>query len=294
MTETYSLQGRVAIVTGASQGLGLEIAHHFIKAGANLMLCARDPTMLEKAQISLLTFARPGQQVKVHATDVSVPTETVDLITATIEQLGKIDVLVNNAGVYGPKGSIEDIDWIEWLRAIEINLMGSVLMCRAVIPHFKSKGYGKIVQLSGGGATSPMPRLSAYAVSKAAIIRFVETLALELKDAKIDINAIAPGSLNTRMLQEVIDAGSEKVGQEFYERALRQQSNGGTSLSHGAELAVFLASEKSDGISGKLLSALWDPWRDFPSFVKELKASDVYTLRRIVPSDRNVPWKDIE
>ena len=294
MSETYSLQGRVAIVTGASQGLGLEIALHYLKAGANLMLCARDATLLEKAQASLLVSARPGQQVRVHATDVSAPAETVDLVNATIEQLGKVDVLVNNAGVYGPKGAIEDVDWSEWLRAIEINLIGSVLMCRAVIPHFKSNGYGKIVQLSGGGATSPMPMLSAYAVSKAAIIRFVETLALELKDARIDINAIAPGSLNTRMLQEVIDAGSEKVGRVFYERALKQQSNGGTSLSKGAELAVFLASEKSDGISGKLLSALWDPWKDFPEFIEELRDSDVYTLRRIVPSDRNVPWKDIE
>ena len=171
-------------------------------------------------------------------------------------------MLVNNAGVYGPKGLIEEVDWDEWERAVRVNLFGSVLCCRAVLPHFRANGYGKIIQLSGGGATSPLPRLSAYAASKAAVVRFAETLAEELDGTGIDVNAIAPGALNTRLLDQVLEAGPERVGESFYARALEQQASGGTPLDLAARLAVFLASAASDGITGKLISAPWDPWEE--------------------------------
>ena len=154
------------------------------------------------------------------------------------------------------------------------------------------RGYGKIVQLSGGGATNPLPGLSAYAASKAAVVRFAETLAEELREHHVDVNAVAPGALNTRMLDEVLAAGPERVGQAFYERALEQQRSGGVPLERGAELAVWLASAASDGVTGKLLSAVWDPWRELPRHLEDL-ASDVYTLRRIVPGDRGLGWGDV-
>jgi 3-oxoacyl-[acyl-carrier protein] reductase len=201
-----------------------------------------------------------------------------------------LHILVNNAGVYGPKGLIEDVDWGEWLKAIEINLFGSVMMCRAILPYFKAQRYGKIVQLSGGGATNPLPKISAYAVSKAAVVRFVETLAEETRDDHIDVNAIAPGALNTRLLDEVLAAGPEKVGQDFYERAVKQKTQGGAPLDKGAQLAVFLGSAASDGLTGKLLSALWDPWDRLPEHLSELRQTDVYTLRRIVPEDRGIKF----
>ena len=132
--------------------------------------------------------------------------------------------------------------------------------------HIRSqRGYGKIVQLSGGGATGPLPGLSAYAASKAAVVRFAETLAEELREQRVDVNAIAPGPLNTRMLDEVLRAGPECVGEAFYEKALEQQRSGGIPLREGAKLAVFLGSLASDGITGKLLSAVWDPWSELPS-----------------------------
>ena len=161
----------------------------------------------------------------------------------------------NNAGVSGPTGCIEDVGWEEWERTLRVNLFGSVLCCRAVLPHFKSNGYGKIIQLSGGGATSPLPRISSYAASKTAVVRFSETLAEEVRGTGIDVNSIAPGALNTRMLDELIDAGPESVGQPLYERALDQRSSGGVPLDLPARLAVFLASAQSDGITGKLISA---------------------------------------
>jgi 3-oxoacyl-[acyl-carrier protein] reductase len=155
-----------------------------------------------------------------------------------------------------------------------------------VLPHLKAQRYGKIIQLSGGGATNPMPRISAYAVSKAAIVRFAETLAEEVRGTGIDINSIAPGALNTRMLDEVLEAGPDKVGKDFYERALKQRDNGGVPLQRGADLAIFLASRASDGITGKLISAVWDNWEHWPEHLDKLSGSDVYTLRRIVGRDR--------
>jgi NAD(P)-dependent dehydrogenase (short-subunit alcohol dehydrogenase family) len=201
-----------------------------------------------------------------------------------------LDILVNNAGVAGPIGEIESIDWHEWIRAIEINLLGSVLMSRAIVPHFKQAKRGKIIQLSGGGATNPLPMLSAYAASKAAIIRFVETLAEETRSHHIDVNAVAPGALNTRMLDEVLAAGPATIGPAFHARALQQRKDGGVPLCKGAELCVFLGSSLSNGITGKLISAVWDPWEMLPNFLDDLNTTDVYTLRRIVPKDRKLGW----
>ena len=130
-----------------------------------------------------------------------------------------------------------------------------------MIPHLRGNKYGKIVNLSGGGATAPLPRISAYAAGKAAVVRLTETLAHELADARVDVNAIAPGPLNTRLLQEVLAAGPERVGKDFYERSLKQKADGGAPLEKGAALAVYLASAQSDGISGRLFSALWDDWQ---------------------------------
>jgi NAD(P)-dependent dehydrogenase (short-subunit alcohol dehydrogenase family) len=288
------LQGKVAIITGANQGLGLEIARKYLEAGASLTICARNRKLLESAEAILRISAGVGQEILALTADVSQVGDVQECVDTTQKHFGRIDILVNNAGIYGPKGAIESVDWQEWVRAIEINLYGSVLMCRAVVPYFRAQQRGKIVQLSGGGATSPLPRLSAYAVSKAAIVRFIDTLAEEVKGDCIDVNAIAPGSLNTRMLDEVIEAGPEKVGQAFYERSLRQKQNGGAPLEKGADLAVFLGSTLSDGITGKLISALWDPWSSLPEHIDDLKTTDIYALRRILPKDRGKNWGNDE
>jgi 3-oxoacyl-[acyl-carrier protein] reductase len=284
------LEGKVAIITGANQGLGLEIAKKYLQAGASVTICARNEELLKKSEGLLRPITRAGQRIIAHRADVSKTGDVDKLVSSVQGEFDKIDILVNNAGIYGPKGVIEEVDWKEWVRAIEINLYGSILMCRAVLPAFKSNRGGKIIQLSGGGATNPLPRLSAYAVSKAAIVRFVETLAEEVREFGIDVNAIAPGALNTRLLDEILDAGPEKVGQSFYERALKQKQSGGTSLDKGAELAVFLASSLSSGITGKLISAAWDPWLSLPEHLDDLIGSDIYTLRRIVPKDRGKTW----
>ena len=284
------LQGRTAIITGASQGLGFAIAMQYVAAGASVIICARDEGMLSDAADVLKRCASNDQGIFYMVVDVA-ESESVDaLIDFAIDKMGRIDILVNNAGIYGPKGPTDSVDWVQWVQALNVNLLGSVLMCRGVITHMKRQGYGKIVQLSGGGATNPLPNLSSYAVSKAGIVRFIETLAIEAAEYGIDANAIAPGALNTRMLDEVLASGPEAVGKEFYERALQQKASGGAGLEKGASLAVFLGSAVSDGITGKLISAIWDPWEELDRYKADLEDSDIYTLRRIVPSDRGLDW----
>jgi 3-oxoacyl-[acyl-carrier protein] reductase len=285
------LQGRSAIITGANQGLGRAIATSFVQAGASVLLVARGEELLQQVRQELEALAtQPGQRVHALRGDVSDPASCAAVVEQAQSLLPNLTILVNNAGVYGPIGPIEDVAWDEWVAAIQVNLFGTVLMCREVIPLMRSRGYGKIINLSGGGATAPLPRFSAYAASKVAIVRLTETFAEELRDAHIDVNAIAPGALNTRLLDQVLEAGPEKVGSEFYDRSVKQRDQGGAPLEKGAALAVWLASAASDGITGRLLSALWDDWASLPSKREQLAKSDIYTLRRIVPEDRGEKW----
>ena len=285
------LAGRAALITGASQGLGRAIAEAYVREGASVVICARDAALLERVRGELAAIAGSAQRVIAEACDVSQPAAVDALVAAALGALPGLDILVNSAGIYGPKGAIEDNDWAEWVRTIEIDLFGAVLLCRAIVPHLKRAGHGKIVQLSGGGATAPLPRLSAYATAKAAVVRFAETLAHEVAEHRIDVNCIAPGALNTRMLDEILAAGPEAVGAEFYRRSVAQRDSGGAGLDKGAQLAVFLASPASDGITGRLISAVWDPWPELAEHKAELTAGDIYTLRRIVPKDRGKDWE---
>ena len=285
-----NLHGRGILITGGSQGFGKAVAEACIDAGADVFICARGAAELEETCRGLRQRASSSQRVASLAADVSDPDAVGELIAAACTHLPRFAGLVNNAGVYGPKGRLEDTPWRDWARAIEINLFGTALPCQAAIPVFRRAGYGKIVNLSGGGATAPLPNLSSYAASKAAVVRLSETLAHETAGAGIDINAVAPGALNTRLLDEVLSAGAEKVGRAFYDKALQQNANGGAPLDRGAALCVYLLSAESDGISGRLISALWDPWSSLAQRAGELAKTDVYTLRRIVPRDRGLNW----
>lgn len=279
-----------ALITGGSQGLGKVIAEHFLREGADVALCARGEKEL-LATRDELAKKFPSRKVVAKACDVSDESQVKALVSFAVQELGPLAALILNAGVYGPMGATESVPLDEWRRAMDINLYGVLLPCRAAIPHFKKAGRGKIVVLSGGGATNPLPNISSYAASKAAVVRLMETLAEELKPFHVDVNAIAPGALATRLVDEVLAAGPEKVGAAFYEKNKQWKEKGATPLELGANLAVYLASPQSDGITGKLISAQWDPWEKLHEFKADLN-SDIYALRRIVPKDRGKAWGD--
>lgn len=279
-----------ALITGGSQGLGKVIAEHFLGEGANVALCARSEKDLFATRDEL-AGKFPSQKVVAKTCDVSNESEVNALVAFATRELGSLQALVLNAGIYGPMGPTEEVTLEEWRRAMDINLYGVLLPCRAVIPHFKKVGRGKIVVLSGGGATNPLPNISSYAASKAAVVRLMETLAEELKPHHVDVNAIAPGALATRLVDEVLAAGPEKVGAAFYEKNKQWKEKGATPPELGARLAVYLASPQSDGITGKLISAQWDPWEKLHEFKADLNG-DIYALRRIVPKDRGKTWGD--
>ena len=279
---------RRVLVTGASQGIGFAIAAAFARAGDDVAICARSAAALDDAA-ARLREDYPDVRIHARVADVGSERDVDALVDDVVATLGGLDVLIANAGVYGPKGGIEDVDWDMWVDAIRINLLGVVYCSRRALPALRRSERGKIVILSGGGATKPLPFVSAYAASKAGVVRFGETLAEEVRSAGIDVNMVAPGALNTRLLDEVLEAGPDAVGTAFYEASLKQRESGGTPLELGAELCVFLASRAADGITGKLISAPWDPWQRFAENKDRLEG-DVYTLRRIVPEDRGWSW----
>jgi NAD(P)-dependent dehydrogenase (short-subunit alcohol dehydrogenase family) len=284
------LRGKRALITGASQGLGFATARAFLAEGASVAICARTEADLSAARDELLASAPSGARLVARTADVSRADDARAIVAACLQELGGLDALVCNAGVYGPKGPFEEVDWNDWERAFAINVFGTLLVCREALPHMKAQRSGKIILISGGGATKPLANLSAYAASKTAVVRFAETLAEEVREFGIQVNSVAPGALNTRLLKEVLEAGPEKVGRRFYEQSVKQQEEGGTPPERGASLCVFLASSASDSITGKLISAVWDPWESLHGKEKDLNSTDIYTLRRIVPRDRGKDW----
>tara|TARA_B100000795_G_C22778274_1_gene431054 strand:+ start:310 stop:1185 length:876 start_codon:yes stop_codon:yes gene_type:complete len=285
-------ENKSVIVTGGTDGFGLAIAKNFIDLGANLIVCSRNKERVENFKDLFTNSLDKNQKIISIKADISHEDDVKKLFSAATDNFESIDIIINNAGIYGPIGNIEDIDWERWIEAININLFGSILVIKNAIPILKKQNKGKIIQVSGGGATNPMPNFSSYAVSKTGIVRFVETISQELKNYKIDINAIAPGPLNTKMLDDLIQSGPENVGEDFYNKSIKQKESGGAGFNRGIQLINFLSSSASDGISGKLISALWDKYENWSKYKKDLINSDAYTLRRITGRERNFDWGD--
>lgn len=284
------LQGKTALIIGGSRGIGKSIAEEFLKEGAKICIAGRSFQTLIKTQWELAQFFK--HNIVVSYSDTKVPLTLVRSVDFTRLCLGPIDIMVNAAGIHGEIGLFSKSNPNDWEEAIKVNLIGTANAMRVVLPDMISRGYGKIINFSGGGATSPRPYFSSYAVSKTAVVRLTETVAEEMRElgVAIDINAIAPGAINTRLLDEVISAGPEKSGQKEYELALKRKADGGEDPKKAAALAVFLASNLSDGLTGRLISAVWDKWQDIPLHLKKIMGSDIFTLRRITPKERDYEW----
>lgn len=272
------LDGDTVLITGGSRGIGEAVAMAFARAGARLALVARSPADLDRVAQRL---RKEHTQVLAVPADVGRRCDVERAVAVALEVFDRIDVLVNTAGIYGPIGPLAENDMDCWAAAIETNLLGTAYCLRTVLPGMIARRKGAVINFSGGGAVNPFPRFSAYSASKAAVVRLTETVAEEVKPYSVRVNAIAPGAVNTRMLDQVLSAGEQRAGTEFYKKAREQKANGGTPPERTAELAVFLASPAAAGITGRLISAVWDDWRSLEGRAQELAKSSMFTMRRI-------------
>ena len=277
----FRLKEKVAIITGAGRGIGEAIALRFAAEGARVVLAARTPAELDR--VAALVKETGGRAL-------AVPTDVVDagqvskLVERAVKELGGVDILVNAAGVYGPIGPSWGVDAKKWLESVNINLFGSFLLCQAVIPHMIRARGGSVIFFSGGGATAPLPRFSAYAVSKAGVVRLAETLAEELKEFNIRVHAIAPGLIDTKLQDEVLAAGDQAGGLYERMRRTRETGQGATPRELPAALAAFLASEDSAPLTGRLIAAPHDGWEKWDEQrIREIMSQAWFTLRRMDP-----------
>lgn len=290
-----SLERQVVLLTGMSRGLGQRLAAAFWSRGADLFGTARDLQALEAVARKLAASpVRAGQRIAVVKADLENDGAPEFVVRQCWDQLGGLDVLISNAAVQGPIGRFWEQDLARVENALAVNLAAPLRLAHAAIP-FMLRGEKKgrsILFLSGGGAAGPRPRFGVYATAKAGLVRFAETLAMELRDFEISVNCIAPGAMATDMLAEVAAAGVDLAGAgEIAAVGRIKDAESEVTMTRAAELAVFLATAGL-GITGKLISAPWDRWEDWPLHLDELNSSDVYTLRRITGRDRNKPWGD--
>jgi 3-oxoacyl-[acyl-carrier protein] reductase len=295
MAETSeSADRRVVLITGMSRGLGEKLAAVFWQTGADILGVARDLAALRAVADRLeVAPARSGQRIAVMQADLRDPAAPAAIVAQCCDQFGWLDVLIGNAAVQGPIGRFWEQDLAAWEDALAIDLQSPVRLAHAAIPvMLRDRNRRRsILFLSGGGATGPRPRFTAYATAKSGLVRFAETLALELANTQISVNCIAPGAMPTGMLEEVVAAGADRAGAGDVAAFDCARAGGEAIMERTAALAVFLSAGGS-AITGKLIAAQWDRWEDWPQYLDELNASDLYTLRRITGRDRNKPWGD--
>lgn len=270
---------RVAIITGGTGGIGRAVVKSFLAKGYKVALIARDKEKLKDFPECLGVVA-----------DVANFGPLNTAVRKIISKYGQVDVLVNVAGVLGTIGQFHTNPSELWEKVIKVNLFGTANMCRLVLPYMLNRHAGKIVNFAGGGAVQPFVNFSAYATSKAAVVRLTENLAKEYQKFNIQINSVSPGLINTLMLDSALKAGAKKTGAEYYQRVVKAKKQGGDNPVTAAELVVWL-SEKKNKLSGKLIAAQWDGWRAFsPGKIKQINQSSLYALRRI----DNIHFKEIE
>jgi NAD(P)-dependent dehydrogenase (short-subunit alcohol dehydrogenase family) len=290
-TKSMPLAGKMAMVTGASGGLGMAVCTALAAAGAGLILAGRNAQKLqEAARIASDLRVSPSQQITVApAFDLSDFPAMERAVRQVQGDLPPVDILVNNAGAQGDFGPFAETDFEHWRHLFEVNFFSAARLTQLLLPSMIGRKWGRIINISGGGATAPRPHASGYGVAKCALVRWSETLAHELRPTGVTVNCVAPGAMNTRMLDERLAAGAERLPEE-YAKAVEQSRTGGASPEEAAALVLFLASAASERINGKLISAAWDHWKNFGEHLEEISGSDIYTLRRIIPKDRGMTW----
>jgi 3-oxoacyl-[acyl-carrier protein] reductase len=265
------LTSRRVFVTGGSQGIGLACAERLAALGATVVIAGRGEPALRDARAQL--GDGDHETLALDVSDASAWGEAM----ARIDAGGPLHGLVTAAGVLGPVGTLDAIDPVELVATIAINLTGTALALHHALPRLRVSG-GRAVTFSGGGGTGPLARYDAYAASKAGVVRLTENVAA---DASVEVNCVAPGFVATRMHEGTLAAGPDAAGTAYHARTQEQLAEGGFPAAEAAELVAFLLGSDAAGISGRLISAQWDPWRE-PAFQQRLRDDkDLARLRRI-------------
>jgi NAD(P)-dependent dehydrogenase (short-subunit alcohol dehydrogenase family) len=276
------------LVTGATRGLGRLIAQKFWDSGDNLVLIARNEADLITTSDALKKCGKGDQNVHYFNFDLS-DIEGIPKLCRDIQDIiGDPDILINNAAIQGPIGPIQSNNWDDWIECLNICLLAPVRLTRELLPKMIEKKFGRIVNISGGGATTPRPNFSSYATAKCGLVRFSETLSYEVAKFGILVNCVAPGSMNSALTRQILNAGKAHVGKKEFDSALHLIKEDPKTEKKAAELVYFLATDEILLLNGKLISAQWDPWEKLSMVEKKLSESDVYTLRRITLEDRGM------
>lgn len=245
---------RNILVTGAGRGIGKRLALGFAAAGARVGLLARSKPELDLANLEIEHAGGSSLRLRADVTDY----EQVNAAISKMDvHFGGVHVLVCAAGVLGPIGSFSSTDPKDWLNAFEANVKGAVHAAHAVLPQMIERREGKIILLVGEGSDAPRANFTSYSASKAALVRFAESLAAELLELNIQINCFKPGSAYTSMTDEILDAG-ERAGWREIQEATRVRTTGGVSPHKQIEWVQFLSSDRSNHLSGKLFQVTDD------------------------------------
>jgi len=283
---------RVCILTGCTSGLGYNILLKLLEKDIFIYGVSNSKKKIKILEKNLLNKTFSSKKFYIHKVDISDYAQVKNFVKMIKSKHNKIDILINNAAVNGPMGKFENISLKVWKKAFNINFFGSLHLYQNVLPIMKKNKYGRIVQISGGGATSPFPMFSSYATAKAGIVSLSENLSKELdKKANITINSIAPGTLNTNFMKIKLKAGPKKIGIAHYKFLKKIVKSGGDNFLEPVELCLRLISEKNK-INGKIISAQWDNWKSLMKNHKKVNAGDVFTVRRISGRDRNLNHLD--
>jgi NAD(P)-dependent dehydrogenase (short-subunit alcohol dehydrogenase family) len=241
---------RVALITGGGRGLGRAFAVALAKNGLRVAVASRNAEELN-ATLALLR----AEQVRCVAipTDVTNDAAVRKMVSITQEQLGPISLLVNAAGVGVPFGPTWETDADEWWRNVEVNLKGPMLCCKAVVTDMIARRKGRIINVASGAGTVSIPYMSAYVTSKAAVIRFTEVLADEVRQHGVSVFAIQPGTVRTAMAEELMQSESGKRWLPWFKKIFDESRD--DSSQHGENLVLYLASGKADVLSGRFFAA---------------------------------------